>query len=285
MTDVVITRPGLLTTVQDLGRHGWASLAVPRSGAADQPSLRLANRLVGNDENRAGLEATLLGVDVRFTGDRWIAVTGAPSPVFVGDRPVAQYAPVFVGAGSVLRVGAATSGARVYMGVAGGVDVAPVLGSRSTDIMSGLGPDPLQAGSALPLGPPQRGPAAVDVAPAPAIPAHATIRLLPGPRDDWFATSPYGLVYTVTGESNRVGVRLDGPVLQRTRLDELPSEAMTAGSVQVPPSGLPVVLLADYPTTGGYPVAGVVHPDDFWLVAQARPGMRLTFAPARRPLR
>ncbi|MDI1460622.1 biotin-dependent carboxyltransferase family protein [Catellatospora sp. KI3] len=282
MTGLVIVRPGLLTTVQDLGRRGLASLAVPPSGAADRHSLRLANRLVGNGEDRAGLEATLLGVDVACGTDRWLAVTGAPSPVFVDDRPAAQYAPVFVRAGSVLRIGPAASGLRTYLAVAGGVAVPPVLGSRSTDVMSGLGPAPLTAGAELPLGVPQGGPAPVDLAPPAAIPDHATVRLLPGPRADWFADSPVGRTYTVTGESNRVGVRLDGPALRRTRHDELPSEGMLSGAVQVPPSGLPVILLADHPTTGGYPVVGVVHPDDLWLVAQARPGTLLTFAAARR---
>ncbi|MBV1856559.1 biotin-dependent carboxyltransferase family protein [Catellatospora tritici] len=282
MTGLVIVRPGLLTTVQDLGRRGLASLAVPPSGAADRQSLRLANRLVGNDESRAGLEATLLGVDLSCGTDRWLAVTGAPGPVFVDDRPAAQYAPVFLPAGSVLRIGPAASGLRTYVAVAGGVDVPPVLGSRSTDVMSGLGPAPLTAGTELPLGTPQGDPAPVDVAPAAAIPADPRVRLLAGPRADWFTSSLDGLTYTVTGESNRVGVRLDGPALRRTHRDELPSEGMISGAVQVPPSGLPVILLADHPTTGGYPVVGVVHPDDLWLIAQARPGTRLTFVPARR---
>ncbi|MCP2328101.1 biotin-dependent carboxylase-like uncharacterized protein [Hamadaea flava] len=281
---IQVLRPGLLSTIQDLGRTGLASLAVPRSGAADRTALRLANRLVGNPEGLAGIETTLLGVDLRFTEARWVAVTGALCPVRVDGRPSTMDRPVHIPAGGVLSLGAAAEGVRSYLAVAGGIAVEPVLGSRSTDTMSGLGPPRLAAGDLLPLGTPLGVPAEVDWAPRSPAPATALVRLLPGPRDDWFELTAL-VEYAVDPASDRVGVRLRGPALARVRDGELPSEGMLPGAVQVPPDGQPVIMLADHPTTGGYPVVGVVHPDDLSLVAQARPGTAIRFAvsPRSRP--
>ncbi|MFL6129058.1 MAG: biotin-dependent carboxyltransferase family protein [Mycobacteriales bacterium] len=271
---LTVLRAGPLTTVQDLGRPGYAHLGVPRSGAADRPALRRANRMVGNPEDAAGLETTLLGTRVRLEADRWVAVTGAGAEVSVDGRPVRS--PFEVRAGAALRVGTARRGLRSYLAVGGGIAVPEVLGSRSTDRLSGLGPAPLRDGDRLPLGPPTDPGVPED---EPELPAEPVLRLRTGPRADWFAgTGPLTAgAYTVGTDSDRIGLRLDGPRLTRVRHQELPSEGLVLGAVQVPADGRPVLFLADHPTTGGYPVVGVVHPDDVPLAAQARPGGRLRF--------
>jgi biotin-dependent carboxylase-like uncharacterized protein len=278
---VQVTRAGLLSTVQDLGRPGLAHLGVPRSGAVDAASLRLANRLVGNAEDAAGIETTLLGADLRFRVARWAAVTGARGAVRVDGRPAAADQPLFVPAGSTLSVGSADQGVRAYVAIAGGIAVPPVLGSRSTDTLSHLGPAPLADGDVLPLGPVTGEPAPVDVVPRPAVLDVPEVRLIPGPRDDWFSTELLtNAPYTVSTLSDRVGVRLEGPVLTRLKEGELPSEGIVLGAVQVPANGQPLIFLADHPTTGGYPVVGVVHPADIGLVAQAAPGTHIRFLTA-----
>ncbi|MER6345709.1 5-oxoprolinase subunit C family protein [Streptomyces sp. NPDC001595] len=288
MTDraLSVVRAGALTTVQDLGRPGHAHLGVPRSGALDAPAAALANRLVGNPATEAVLETTLDGCALRPRSAVTVAVTGAPCPVTVDGRPTAWSAPVHVPAGAVLDVGAATAGVRSYVAVSGGVAVEPVLGSRSTDLLSGLGPAPLTDGAVLPLGVPNEPHARVDVAPRPAPPAVLVLRVTLGPRDDWFTrralrTFTSG-AYRVSAASNRIGLRTEGPALERARAGELASEGMVLGAVQVPPDGRPVVFLADHPTTGGYPVVAVVHPADLAAAAQAVPGIPLRFVAVRR---
>jgi len=287
---IEVVRPGVLATVQDLGRPGLGHLGVPHSGAADAPSLRLANRLVGNPEDAAGLELTLGRAVLRFAEDTWVAVTGAPVPVTVkeGDgagRPAEPGAAVLVQAGETVQIGAPTAGLRSYVAVRGGIDVPPVLGSRSADLRSGLGPPPLRPGEGLPVGAPQGPPPGGAAGTAPAVPAAGEavrIRVVSGPRDDWFAAGALELLcgadYTVTPASDRTGIRLDGPALPRARHDELPSEGLVTGALQVPPGGRPILLLADHPTTGGYPVIAVVATADIGLAAQLRPGARLRFA-------
>lgn len=281
---LVVVRAGALTTVQDLGRRGCAHLGVPRSGALDIPAHRLANRLVGNPEDAATLETTVTGCALRAVRRVVVAVTGAACGVRVGGRPAAWGAPVAVPAGAVLEVGAAVTGVRSYVGVAGGVDVPPVLGSRATDLLSGLGPAPLADGEALPVGP-VRGPAAhADAVPyGPCGGGELVLPFVPGPRDDWFAPGAVrmlaGGAYAVSPASNRIGLRTVGPPIRRAagREGELPSEPMLPGAVQVPLDGLPVVFLADHPTTGGYPVIGVIPEPALSPAAQAAPGTKLRF--------
>ncbi|MBV6700387.1 biotin-dependent carboxyltransferase family protein [Kitasatospora aureofaciens] len=287
---VTVVRPGLLTTVQDLGRPGHAHLGVPRSGALDQPAHRLANRLVGNPAGAAALETTVLGCAVRVHRPVTVAVTGAPCTLRVDGRPAAWAAPVRLPAGALLDVGPATRGVRSYVAFAGGIATDPVLGSRSTDLLSGLGPAPLAAGDTLPLGEPLRPAAGADVVPCTAPPAEVVLPLVLGPRDDWFTARALATLarsrYHVSATSNRIGLRLDGPPLERASEGELPSEGMVLGAVQVPPSGHPVVFLADHPTTGGYPVIGVIPATALPAAAQAAPGTPVRFAPVhQRPLR
>lgn len=280
---IEVVRPGPLTTVQDLGRPGLAALGVGRSGAADRRSAALANRLVGNLDGAAVLETTFGGLALRFRQVARVVVTGAPCPVRRGGRGEAMNAPFTVWPGEELTLGAPSAGLRTYVAVRGGFGVDKVLESRSTDLLAGLGPAALNAGDVLPVGHDECGPPpSVEVAPVPDPAAfELTVRVMPGPREDWF--TPEALrtfstaTYEVTSESNRVGVRLTGPPLTRSREGELLSEGMVPGAIQVPPSGLPLVFLADHPVTGGYPVIGVVLTDDLPVMAQARPGQTVSF--------
>lgn len=278
---IEVTRAGALTTVQDLGRPGLAHLGVARSGAADRGSLRLANRLVGNPEGAACLEITLGGFAARFDDVATVALAGAPCPVRVSGRPAFMYGPIQLNPGDELSVGPPAQGVRTYLAVRGGIAVAPVLGSRSTDVLAGLGPDPLRPGMLIPVGTDTAGLPCVDIAPVAPIPEEITVRVMPGPRDDWFTPAALTVLtstaYEVTALSNRVGIRLSGATLERSRTGELPSEGMVCGALQVPPSGQPVLFLADHPVTGGYPVIAVVWEQDICLAAQARPGQRFRF--------
>lgn len=261
---IVVERSGLLTTVQDLGRPGLAHLGVPRAGAADVEALVHANRLVGNRPGAAALEVTALGPRLRFEVDATVAVHGRAR---------------FVPTGAVVDVGSVPSGLRGYVAVRGGVDVAPVLGSRSTCTLSGLGPPPLQAGDRLRVGTDVAG----EPRDLPAVDRRAgPLRLLLGPRDD--AVTAAGLAallsqpWTVGGSSDRTALRLEGTPLERAGAAELPSEGLVAGSVQVPPDGRPVLFLGNHPTTGGYPVVAVVAVADLGRAAALAPGdeVRLT---------
>ncbi|MFD9536421.1 biotin-dependent carboxyltransferase family protein [Streptomyces sp. NPDC060010] len=284
MSGLLVVRAGALTTVQDLGRPGYAHLGVPRSGALDVGAHTLANRLLGNAPGAATLETTLDGVALRASGPVTVAVTGAPCAVRVSGRPVAWGAPVALRAGAELEVGAAESGLRGYVAVRGGFAVPPVLGSRATDLLSGLGPPVLSAGVLLPVGPPGRDPVrGVDALGVPGPPTELVLPLVPGPRADWFEAESVARLlrapYRVSAMSNRIGLRTEGgPALVRRRVGELPSEGMVLGAVQVPPDGLPVVFLADHPVTGGYPVVGVVPAGPALdAAAQARPGVTVRF--------
>jgi biotin-dependent carboxylase-like uncharacterized protein len=274
-----IVRADGLVTVQDRGRRGFAHLGVPTAGALDLPAAELANRLVGNDPGAAVLETTLQGVG--FVTDRALtfAVTGAACEVVADHRWRPHAEPVTVPAGAVVEVGPTRDGVRSYVAVAGGVDVAPVLGSRSTDTLAFLGPPRVVVGAELPVGRPQGAPRPWDTSVR--LPGAGPLRVGVGPRADWFTAEAWTLLtgtsYAVTADSNRVGLRLAGAVLARARTGELASEGMVAGAVQVPPDGQPVVLLADHPTTGGYPVIGVVAAADLARCAQLRPGDEVQF--------
>lgn len=279
MIEVVAT--GARATIQDLGRPGWAHLAVSPSGAADPRALRLGNRLVGNDEGAAGIEATLGGLVVRALAPAVVAVTGPPVAVRRGGVGVGAGRAIALAAGDELVLDRPAAGLRCYLAVRGGVDVPPELGSRSTDTLGRLGPAPLAVGDRLPVGPaPPRLPAP-DQVPLAAPPDPAVLPVRPGPRADWFTASALselqGAAWVVRAESDRVGVRLDGPPLVRSRGGELPSEGLVVGAVQVPPDGRPVVFLPDHPTTGGYPVLAVVVGADRSALGQLRPGASVRF--------
>jgi biotin-dependent carboxylase-like uncharacterized protein len=279
---IEVIAPGPLATVQDLGRPGYAEVGVGRSGAADLLSHRLGNRLVGNAEHAATVEVTFGGLRIRVRADLLIAVTGAPAPVFVQSVQYGGNAPLRVPAGVELRLGTPQAGLRSYLAVRGGIACEPVLGSRSTDLLSGLGPAPLRAGDTLAVGEDSDAAPIVDVAPVPGYQDEPVLRIRPGPRRDWFTPEAWAMLldspYTVTPDGNRIGVRLSGPPLGRAVQAELPSEPLVLGAIQVPANGQPLVFLADHPVTGGYPVIGVVCRADVGRAAQLRPGQRVRFA-------
>ncbi|MFC3994428.1 biotin-dependent carboxyltransferase family protein [Nocardiopsis sediminis] len=282
MAALEVLETGPFTTVQDAGRFGHAALGVGRSGAADIAAYALANRLVANPPGAAALETTYGGLRVRAHGALTLAVTGATCTVDAGGRGGATDCVLRLADGAELRLGPPARGLRSYVAVRGGIDVAPVLGSRSTDTLAGLGPERPVPGALLPVGAAPEGFPSVDCAPVPPPPgADLHLRAVLGPRDDWFTAEAvetlFSRPYTVTDRSDRVGARLSGPALPRTRHDELPSEGMVPGSVQVPADGDPVLFLADHPVTGGYPVIAVVTAADVSRAAQARPGTRLWF--------
>lgn len=277
-----ILETGPLALVQDLGRAGYTDIGVGMSGAADGDSFRLANRLVGNAAAAAAVEVTAGGLTVTAATTLLVAITGAESPISVDGRGAATNSTLLLRTGSVLRIGVPARGLRNYLAVRGGVDVEPVLGSRATDLLSGLGPPQLEPGTVLPVGTPAADLPAIDFAPVPRLPAETmTLRVVPGPRDDWFTsralTNLLQQPYTVTTQSNRIGIRLHGAPLPRRSGAELPSEGMVSGAIQVPPSELPTLFLADHPVTGGYPVIAVVVSADVDKAAQARPGQTVRF--------
>ena len=275
---------GALALVQDLGRPGAGATGVGRSGAADRAALRLGNRLVANPPSAAAVEVVFGGLAVRAGPDLpaplLVALTGAPAPADVDGTPVGHHALVTLRAGQTLRLGPPPTGLRTYLAVRGGVEVDAVLGSRSSDVLSGIGPAPLAPGDVVPIGPEPGSPPLVDVAPV-ALPTGdaVTLRAVLGPRADWTA-DPAALArttWTASGRSDRVGMRLEGPPLERRDRGELPSEGMVRGAVQVPPGGEPVLFGADHPVTGGYPVVAVVLDADMDRAAQIRPGQQVRF--------
>ena len=296
---VVVLDAGPLTTVQDEGRSGWAHLGVSGSGFLDRASARWANRLVANPEGAALLETTLGGAGFRVLVDTRVAVTGARAEVRVDGWAAPQDEAFTVPAGSALHIGAARSGVRSYVAFAGGVDVPPVLGSRSTDLLGGLGPSPLSPGQGLRLGvapvpfrAARRGAAGGaagrtvgthgllprDVHGAVPVPPVWQLRVWAGPGAGWMDDVRVldGVELVAGSGSNRVGLRLERPsrALSR-RPGEMTSEPVVTGAVQLPPSLEPVVFLADHPTTGGYPVVAVVVDEDLDLCARVRPGERV----------
>lgn len=275
-----VLESGPLTTVQDAGRPGLGDLGVGPSGAFDRRARREANALVGNGPGAAVLEALGGGLALVATADHVVAVTGATGPVTVDGRPVEAGRAVAVRRGDVLRLGPPTLGLRWTVGVAGGFVVEPVLGSRSLDVLAALGPPPLTEGSVLPVGS-GRGRALTETFPAYLAAGGATVRIVLGPRDDWFDDSSIatllGSPWVVDPVSDRIGVRLEGPALTRSRSDELASEPVVRGSIQVTTSGRPVILGPDHPVTGGYPVIAVVIDADLDALAQVRPGDTVRF--------
>ncbi len=286
MTTLEILRTGPLAIVEDLGRAGLAHLGVGRSGAADRRSHTLANRLVANPDDRATVEVTFGGFAARVRGgDVDIAVTGADTSPTLDGIMFGTNSIHHVRDGQMISLGTPSAGLRTYLAVRGGICVTPVLGSRSYDVMSAIGPSPLRAGDRLPIGEHTADYPELDQAPVAALTGTAVeLLVMPGPRDDWLV-DPDALVHmdwVASDHSDRVGMRLIGHPLQHRYPDrQLPSEGATRGAIQLPPNGLPVILGPDHPITGGYPVAGVVIDDDIDKLAQVRPGQHVRLHWAR----
>lgn len=290
-----IVSPGLHSLIQDLGRHGHSALGVSAAGALDRASLRRANRLVGNEPSAAAIETVAGGLKVQAVGDQVLAVAGAPSELTVVSPPdadsgepgrrrtVPMATPFALLDGETLTLGAPEAGFRSYVSLRGGVDTVPVLGSRSTDTMSGIGPAALTAGQVFASG----GDSTSGVVGHPELQPDypgtgvTVLDVVPGPRADWFDQGALDSFCTqewdVLPQSNRVGMRLQGSPLQRSRQGELPSEGTVAGAIQIPPEGLPVLFLADHPVTGGYPVIAVVVDHQLDTAAQVPIGGKIRF--------
>lgn len=281
MIGFVVERIGLQALVQDAGRFGLRAVGVPTGGPADPVAHEQGNALLGQ-EPLAGLEVLVGGVALRAVRPVVVAVTGAPCDVTVDGAPAPFGEPVALTTGQVVDVGAVGAGLRTYVAVAGGLDVEPVLGSRASDPRNDLGPAPLAVGDTLDVGE-ATGAVVHGVACPPTVGRSGTV-VVPatwGPRADWFTPASRETFavaeWEVTGDADRVGTRLAGPVLERTSQRELRSEGVVPGSVQVPGSGQPIVFGPDSPTTGGYPVIAVVDHAALGLIGQAAPGSRLRF--------
>ena len=292
---VEVVRPGLQLLIEDLGRPGFNSMGVSGAGAADSTALRRGNRLVGNAESAAGLESFGGGAVLRVIGDGVAAVTGAAGSITVTGADGTIHRPRLgeafaIADGDELELGGTDQGARRYLALRGGIDVDTALGSASTDTLAGLGPAALDRGSRLSLHDPRTAPHLVDphprsecALPRPGQTVTMTVTL--GPREDWFTSAGIETLlsqeWTVTHESDRVGLRLSGQVaLERARTGELPSEGAVTGALQVPPNGQPVLFGPDHPLTGGYPIIASV--DDVDFAAQLPPGVRLRFTTGSR---
>lgn len=289
MSLIEVRAPGLLTTVQDLGREGFGSIGVSPSGAADPVALRIGNRLVGNLEGAAGLEMTLLGGTFAFPERAEIALVGADFSATLDDHSVEMWSSLEVRPGQTLRVGPTRAGARCYLCVRGGIDVKLFLGSASTHLLSGLGGfegRALRKGDVLRIGTSagvfrtfrKRRVAAKAVA---QLQPRKVLRVTAGPQADWFSeearTIFYAGTYRVSEESNRMGLRLEGPAITSAAGGEMLSEGVCLGAVQIPASGLPIILFVEQQTTGGYPKIANVISADLSSLGQLRPREEVRF--------
>lgn len=291
MEYIEVVRPGLFTTVQDLGREAYQHYGIAQSGAMDRLALRLGNLLVGNDEGEAGLEATLVGPTLRFGDARVVAVTGGDLGPTLNGEPVAMWRSFKVEPGDVLAFTGWRSGCRAYIAVSGGIAVPPVMGSRSTYVRAGYGGfhgRPLRAGDQVPLGtmPPVAERAAGRRLPPDTVPDYARfrpVRFIWGPQDDLFTPEALDTLttgrYVVSNHSDRMGYRLEGPALTHRTGADIISDYIVMGSIQVPGDGQPIILMADCQMTGGYAKIGVVIGVDLPYVAQRKPGDVLVFRP------
>jgi biotin-dependent carboxylase-like uncharacterized protein len=280
MAALSILRPGMFTTVQDLGRWGLQSRGVPVSGAMDWYSHRLANRLLGNDSTLATLEVTLMGPHVQFEAGRAFAVAGAAFDLTLDDVPVEMNTAIEARPGAVLKFGPRRYGARAYIAVNGGVDVPEVLGSRSTHALTGMGGyegRSLRAGDTIRTGSDGRGHVSANTShPLLLTGSHARLRMIPA--DQRLATDLVEQRFRVSTRSDRMGYRLEGATIEAAP-GEMISVAVPTGVIQVPPTGQPILLMNDHATTGGYAIAGTVITADLPLAGQLAPGDWIEFEP------
>ncbi|PIE21390.1 MAG: allophanate hydrolase [Arachnia propionica] len=279
---LLVLATGPLSLIEDAGRCGYAHLGVSMSGAADRGSAQQANLAVGNPADAAVIETLAGGLQLRAKSPSLVAIGGAPTVAEVAGQAVPRLRPFPLKAGQELRLGTSASGLRCYVAVAGGIAVSPVLGSRSYDTMSRLGPPPLQPGQVLPVGPDYGTPQQVTDAWPAAAPETLELVMWPGPRRDWIAADITKLAWRVSAAASRIGTRLDGPSLAWAASHlgrELASEPTRRGAIQVPPSGQPIIFGPDHPATGGYPVVGILSESASDALAQALPGQAIRLRP------
>jgi biotin-dependent carboxylase-like uncharacterized protein len=288
MKSFVVESPGLLTSVQDLGRPGFGVIGVSCSGAADPVSLRLGNRLVGNAESAAALEMTLQGGTFRFPDSAVGALAGSDFGATLDGAAIAVNASFEIRAGRTLSAGATRSGARCYFCVQGGVRVPEFLGSASTHILSGLGGfegRPLRKGDTLQIGAAEGRFRARRLAPNAVrrLSARTALRVTPGPQAEWFSDAAlsafHGTAYRVGEQSNRMGLRLEGAPLAQENARPMITEGVSLGAIQIPPGGSPIILFVEQQTTGGYPKIANIIAADLHRVGQLRPRDEIRFEP------
>jgi antagonist of KipI len=285
--DVILVRePGLFTTVQDLGREGFGPMGVSPSGAADAVSLRMGNRLVGNADQAAGLEMTLLGGTFEFPDGAVLALAGSDFGATLDGKPVELWTAFEAKPEQVLKMGPTRSGARCYLCVRGAIEVKAFLGSASTHILSGLGGfegRALRKGDVLTIGATSRSARErrLSARALKEMQPRKVLRVTPGPQDDWFPEASrrafYESAYRVAEETNRMGIRLQGASVVKAAEEELTSEGVSLGAVQVPEGGLPIILFVEQQTTGGYPKIANVISADFHSLGQLRPRDEIRF--------
>lgn len=275
MAALTIVRPGMLTTVQDLGRWGFQSRGVPVSGVLDWYSHRLANSLLGNDAAMATLEVTLMGPHVRFDAETTFAVAGAEFRLTLDDAPIETNRAVQAGSGAMLKFGDRVRGARAYLAVAGGVAVPQVLGSRSTHVLTAMGGHDgraLKTGDVLAIGVRGERQGVTTPRPLPLTPVTGGANLRAVPVDARLFTQLAAQRFRVSPQSDRMGYRLAGEPIADAPTGEMISTAVPTGAIQVPPTGQPILLMHDHAATGGYAVAGTVITADLPLAGQLAPG-------------
>lgn len=285
---VKVKIPGALTTVQDAGRYGYQKSGISTSGVMDADAYEKANYLVGNEQGEAVLEMTVFGGTYEFTEDTVAAVTGAQMELTLNQQQVPLNCPIQIHKGDSLTVGIAKAGLRGYLAVAGGFDVPVVMGSRSTNQkcrLGGLEGRALAAGDELPVG--KGGKTYQEVkerrTESREFPPLITIRVIEGPQAEYFTEKGkkafYSETYTISEQSDRMGYRLEGPSVESKNGTDIVSDGIALGSVQIPPSGKPIVLLADRQTTGGYAKVATVYSRDIPRLVQGRPGEKVRFVP------
>ncbi|HLH38869.1 MAG TPA: biotin-dependent carboxyltransferase family protein [Bryobacteraceae bacterium] len=284
MSTIQVQSPGMFTTVQDLGRYGYGPLGVSPSGAGDPLALRVGNLLVGNLESAAALEMTLLGGTFVFPEGAIVALAGADFSATVDGSPLAPWTACELSPGATLRTGGAQSGARCYLCVRGGIEVKPLLGSASTHILTGLGGfagRPLKRGDVLRIGRSAGTPRVIRPAELAKLAPRKILRATDGPQTGWFSRASldrfFGGAYQVTGESNRMGLRLEGPALETPHSGQMISEGVSLGAIQVPAGGKPIILFVEQQTTGGYPKIANVISADLPSIGQLRPRDEIRF--------
>ena len=286
MKTIEVRSPGLMTTVQDLGREGFGPIGVSPSGAADTIALRLGNRLVGNQQNAAALEMTLLGGTFVFPESAIIALTGSDFAASLDDAEIPRWTSIEIPAGQSLSIGATRSGARCYLCVRGGIETKPFLGSRSTHLLSGLGGYQgrvLRKGDILPIGPSSEPfqNRSVSAQALHHFRPRKLLRVTQGPQSEWFPDAAhaifYGSAYQVSEESNRMGLRLEGTPLPSGAVSEMLTEGVSLGAVQITAAGLPIILFVEQQTTGGYPKIANIISADMSSLGQLRPRDDLRF--------
>jgi antagonist of KipI len=287
---LLVIRPGMLTTVQDLGRWGYQHSGVPVAGPMDSYSHRLANQILGNEPAAAALEVTLIGPELEASEPTTCVVQGARFDITVDGRSVDVRQPFVIPAGQRLRFGARRSGSRATVAVLGGFDLPTEFGSRATSLVSGIGPfngRPLQAGDVLPVGSSTRSPhVSTNGRPLTMPDGGAILRVMRGPHASRFTPAAIEQLFTsrfrITPQSNRMGYRLEGPPLVHSETADILSDATPIGSLQVPSSGQPILLMADRQTTGGYPKIGTVITADLSAAGQLVPGDWIEFSECTR---